>query len=184
MLDHNYLSLCYFIMLSRDQVLRISLCSVPIHYQFTQLLQLKLMECMKGTWENLSLRYTILIIIERISFIVSVISLFEIYFILSLKVPFGDQSRLQSFPSLGSQSFTIEGTGLYHCACDVILSSVGWVSVTLGNKHVATVRAYTPSGKGMWLRQPSLVPEAIQERGRRSQKGNRTVFRGKSSIRN
>ncbi len=104
--------------------------------------------------------------------------------VLSWKVPFGDQSRLQSFPSLGSQSFTIEGTGLHHCVCDVILSSVGWVSVTLGNEQVATVRAYTPSGKGMWLRQPSLVPEAIQERGRRSQKGNRTVFRGKSSVRN
>ena len=99
-----------------------------------------------------------------------------------LQVPFGDESRLQRFPLLDYRTFTIKGVGLKHCSSDIILSSVGWASVTLGFEQTATVKAYTPQGKGMWVRTPSLVPDAIQERGRRSQKGNRTEFLGKRSL--
>lgn len=51
--------------------------------------------------------------------------------------------------------------------------------MTLGNGQEASIKAFTVNGKGVWLRDPSLVPEAIKERGRRSQKGNRTAFTGK-----
>ena len=106
-----------------------------------------------------------------------------ISFFFLFKVPFGDEDRLKQFPPLNYNSYNIKGSGLKYCCCDIMLSSVGWISVTFGYEQTITVKAYTPFGKGMSLRQPSLVPEAIQERGRRSQKGNRTAFLGKGSLR-
>ena len=90
------------------------------------------------------------------------------------------EGRLQSFPPLESQDFCLTGESWKRSTVDIVLSSAGWVSVTLGPELVATVRGHTPHGKGMVIRTPSLYPEAINERGKRSKSGNsRAMFTGK-----
>jgi hypothetical protein len=38
-------------------------------------------------------------------------------------------------------------------AADIVLSSSGWVMVTTGEGEVCRFLAYTPAGKGIWLRE-------------------------------
>ena len=101
------------------------------------------------------------------------------YISIHIQVPTGDIERLNSFPSLEGIEFVVNGIGWNQCACDIILSSVGWVGVTLGVDERAAVKCYTPQGKGMFMREPSLFPSAVTERGKRSQKGNKTAFYNK-----
>ena len=49
----------------------------------------------------------------------------------------------------------------------------------VGQGQVLTLRAYTPGGNGVHCRTPSLFPTAVNERGKRSQKGNRSAFTGR-----
>lgn len=94
----------------------------------------------------------------------------------------GDSDRLSQFPQLESLEFELTGIGWKQCLGDIILSSAGWIAVTIGEGQVIKVQGHTPKGKGIYTRTPSLFPNAINERGRRSQKGNRTVFRGKKTL--
>lgn len=43
---------------------------------------------------------------------------------------------------------------------DIILSSVGWVSVNLPRNEEAEFHAWTPECRGISIRQPSLLPYA------------------------
>ena len=61
----------------------------------------------------------------------------------------------------------------------MILSSAGWVGVTIGEGKAMQLKAYTPLGKGVFVREPPLFPLAVNERGKRSRKGNRSAFKGK-----
>ena len=72
---------------------------------------------------------------------------------------------MESFPPLGSQDFTIKGIGWDTSAADVVLSSVGWVSVTAGVGSLVTVKAHTPNAVGLYIRQPALLPTSVQRRG-------------------
>lgn len=100
-------------------------------------------------------------------------------FCISMQIPIGDSERLAAFPALQSQDLTLRGTGWTQSAADVVLSSAGWVAVMAGSRQEVTLRAYTPGGKGIYLREPALFPDAVKERGKRSQKGNRTAFKGR-----
>ena len=86
---------------------------------------------------------------------------------------------MSHFPPLESQALTIRGTGWKASSADVILSSAGWVAVTLGQDNQALLKAYTPNGKGIFVRRPALFPLAVNDRGKRSRKGNRSSFKGK-----
>ena len=72
---------------------------------------------------------------------------------------------METFPPLGSQDFTIKGIGWDTSAADVVLSSVGWVSVTAGVESLVTVKAHTPNAVGLHVRQPALLPTSVQRRG-------------------
>ena len=72
---------------------------------------------------------------------------------------------METFPPLGSQDFTIKGIGWDTSAADVVLSSVGWVSVTAGVESLVTVKAHTPNAVGLHIRQPALLPTSVQRRG-------------------
>lgn len=98
-----------------------------------------------------------------------------------LKVPIGGHLRMETFPNLETKQLTIEGIGWNKSACDVILSSVGWVAVTAGRHAHLEIGTSTPLGKGMHLRTPSLFPDAIQDRGKRSCRDGRRSFRGQVS---
>lgn len=95
------------------------------------------------------------------------------------QIPAGTAERIEVFPSLDSQQFSVHGLGWKHSAADVVLSSAGWVAVTIGHSKEAILRAYTPLGKGIYVRKPSLFPEEVNQRGKRSQKGNRSSFKGR-----
>jgi hypothetical protein len=45
----------------------------------------------------------------------------------------------------------------------------GWVSVTSGMERIAHLKCFTPGAKGLCLRQPSLLSQAVNQRGRRLQ---------------
>lgn len=103
--------------------------------------------------------------------------------ILNVQIPIGEGDRMDNFPPLESQQLTVHGTGWRASSADVILSSAGWVAVTIGQNKEAQLRAYTPRGKGIFVREPPLFPLAVNNRGKRSQKGNRSAFKGKAKKR-
>ena len=80
---------------------------------------------------------------------------------------------------LEPQELTIRGKGWKASTADVILSSAGWVAVTIGQDKAMQLKAYTPLGKGIFVRRPPIFPLAINDRGKRSRKGNRSSFKGK-----
>lgn len=86
---------------------------------------------------------------------------------------------MDHFPQLKSEQLTIHGTGWKASTADIVLSSAGWVSITIGQGKPALLRAHTPRGKGIFVRDPPLFPLAVNQRGKRSQKGNRSAFKGK-----
>lgn len=83
-----------------------------------------------------------------------------------------------SLDTLLPQDLLVRGEGWRHSAADVVLSSAGWVSVTLGENQMAKLVAYTPGGRGVFVRRPALFPDAVNKRGKREKIGNRTKFRG------
>ena len=86
---------------------------------------------------------------------------------------------MDHFPPLESEQLTIHGTGWKASTADVVLSSAGWVAITIGQGRAAQLRAHTPQGKGIFVRDPPLFPLAVNQRGKRFQKGNRSAFKGK-----
>lgn len=86
-------------------------------------------------------------------------------FDLGLQIPFDGKERMETFPPFGSQDFTIKGIGWDTSAADVVLSSVGWVSVTAGSGSLVTLKAHTPNAVGLHIRQPALLPTSVQRRG-------------------
>lgn len=83
-------------------------------------------------------------------------------------VPFGGEDRLKMWPKLESgEEITVIGDGDKVSCADVTLSSAGWVSIT-GNLGVEyRLRAWTPEKRGIKLRQPSVLPDAVNIRGKR-----------------
>lgn len=100
---------------------------------------------------------------------------------LSPQIPTGDSERLAHFPPLSPTPLTITGSGWDRACSDVILSSAGWVGVTAGEGDNVKILAYTLNGKGLYVRSPSLFPDAVNERGKRLQKGNKTMFKGRKN---
>lgn len=84
-----------------------------------------------------------------------------------LGVPIGSQERLRHFPPLVPKEIDLKGITWTESCADIVLSSAGWVSVTMGEAEECVLKAYTPAGKGIFVRQPSLLPFAVRMRGRR-----------------
>jgi succinate dehydrogenase flavin-adding protein (antitoxin of CptAB toxin-antitoxin module)/GTP-binding protein EngB required for normal cell division len=79
-----------------------------------------------------------------------------------LGVPFGDEVRLAAWPGL-----ECSGPDHYIRACpnnmgaaDVVFSSFGWALVNLTRGQECIVRAFTPGGKGVFVRDPPLLAKA------------------------
>jgi len=72
---------------------------------------------------------------------------------------------MASFPDLQGVGFTITGIGWRESAADIVLSNIGWVSVTAGQQADVQVTAYTPNGKGLLMREPALLPTSVNQRG-------------------
>ena len=90
-----------------------------------------------------------------------------------LKVPSTSKwgaSRLRDLPPLDYVDMEIDGISEQQCTCDVVLSSIGWVSFSQRVTLNYLVRAWTPAGKGIFLRDPPFLPYAVQLRGKRLKK--------------
>ncbi|VDK83484.1 unnamed protein product [Litomosoides sigmodontis] len=83
-----------------------------------------------------------------------------------LVVPAGDAERIARFPILKGSEMILQSPGSWKGCGDVVLSSVGWVCVTSRRGEVH-LQAHTPEGRGLFLRQPALLPFCAELRGSR-----------------
>jgi hypothetical protein len=77
----------------------------------------------------------------------------------------GSPERLQSFPPLEGVELQVDGRSSYESSCDVVLSSAGWISCAPRVADIYKVKAWTPNGRGIFVREPPFLPHAIQLRG-------------------
>ncbi|NXA11330.1 NOA1 protein, partial [Sapayoa aenigma] len=84
-----------------------------------------------------------------------------------LKVPMGGEERMKEFPPLVPQDITLKGIGTTEAVADIKLSSAGWVAVTAQAEEELLLRAYTPKGTGLVVREPPLLPYISTVRGSR-----------------
>lgn len=86
-----------------------------------------------------------------------------------LGVPSGGEERLADFPSLQGQEFEVDGVAHFEASCDIVFSSAGWISCVPKLYQICRVRAWTPGGKGIYVRDPPFLPFAHLLKGRRIQ---------------
>ncbi|NXT29654.1 NOA1 protein, partial [Syrrhaptes paradoxus] len=84
-----------------------------------------------------------------------------------LKVPMGGEERMKEFPPLVPQDITLKGVGTTEAVADIKLSSAGWVAVTAHAEDKLLLRAYTPEGTALVVREPPLLPYISTIRGAR-----------------
>ncbi|NWT05888.1 NOA1 protein, partial [Mionectes macconnelli] len=84
-----------------------------------------------------------------------------------LKVPMGGEERMKEFPPLVHQDITLKGIGTTEAVADIKLSSAGWVAVTAHAEEELLLRAYTPKGTSLVVREPPLLPYISSIRGSR-----------------
>ncbi|XP_049670555.1 nitric oxide-associated protein 1 [Accipiter gentilis] len=84
-----------------------------------------------------------------------------------LKVPMGGEERMKEFPPLVPQDITLKGIGTTEAVADIKLSSAGWVAVTAHTEEKLLLRAYTPKGTTLVVREPPLLPYISTIRGAR-----------------
>lgn len=82
-------------------------------------------------------------------------------------MPENNADRLSKWPALESgDALTITGIDWKVSVADVILSSAGWIAVTPGPECSCKVKGWTPGGRGIYLRTPSLLSQAVNLRGK------------------
>uniref|UniRef100_A0A183DWH8 G domain-containing protein n=1 Tax=Gongylonema pulchrum TaxID=637853 RepID=A0A183DWH8_9BILA len=83
-----------------------------------------------------------------------------------LVVPFGNAERIARFPDLELVELTLKSSGSSKGCGDIVLSSLGWICVTSRPGEIR-IRAHTPEGRGIFLRNPPILPHCAQLRGSR-----------------
>ncbi|XP_055618225.1 nitric oxide-associated protein 1 [Toxorhynchites rutilus septentrionalis] len=85
-----------------------------------------------------------------------------------LLVPRSDPERLAKWPRLECPpDILLTGTDKHISVADIVLSSAGWIAIALPTGMEATFRAWTPEKRGIYVRQPSLLPHGMNLRGKR-----------------
>lgn len=84
-----------------------------------------------------------------------------------LGIPIGNKDRLMRLPSLVGRQFSVEGTNPNIAIADVQLSSLGWISISPKEGETVQMTAYTPGGRGLYIRSPSLMPHHTMYSGKR-----------------
>ncbi|XP_002731875.2 nitric oxide-associated protein 1-like [Saccoglossus kowalevskii] len=88
------------------------------------------------------------------------------------KVPVCREDRPATFPPLIPKDITITGIGWKESTADVLFSSAGWAAVTIANDVRVKLKVYTPNGWGCILREPALLPFAVNMRGKKQRRTN------------
>ena len=92
-----------------------------------------------------------------------------------------DMKRLHDFPKLVGKTLMVDGIGKEESSCDIVLSSAGWISCSPGVAEIFKVKAWTPGGRGVTIREPPFLPEAVKLRGPRIKRTPAFLF-GKSFV--
>jgi len=82
-------------------------------------------------------------------------------------IPRGNEERLSEFPPLLPREFEVRGESHKYSCADIVISATGWVAITAGQGAFCNLVVHSPGGKGMYLRQPALLPYAINTKGKR-----------------
>ncbi|XP_012270544.1 nitric oxide-associated protein 1 [Orussus abietinus] len=85
----------------------------------------------------------------------------------ALVIPINDPERLKIWPDLAPKDLTVTGIDLRESAADVLLSSAGWIAITPDYSQRVTLKAWTPEGRGIYLRSPALLRKSVILRGAR-----------------
>ncbi|XP_076231537.1 nitric oxide-associated protein 1 [Calliopsis andreniformis] len=80
-------------------------------------------------------------------------------------VPINDPKRLEVWPRLESKEMQLTGIHRNQSVADVVLSSIGWIAITPHENENVTIRAWTPQGRGIYLRTPALLSKSVFHRG-------------------
>ncbi|XP_062538542.1 nitric oxide-associated protein 1 [Armigeres subalbatus] len=85
-----------------------------------------------------------------------------------LRVPRAGPERLAKWPALqAGPDILLCGEEKHISVADVVLSSAGWISINLSADSEAVFRAWTPERRGIFVRQPALLPFGMRLRGKR-----------------
>lgn len=90
-----------------------------------------------------------------------------------LQPPVRTAEDMKAFPPLVPQDFIVRGVGWHMSGKDLVLGGLAWVSFTYKYEGEIRVKAHTPEGTTMYLRD-SLDPTAVASRG--SRKGDSAVY--------
>ncbi|KAK1127682.1 hypothetical protein K0M31_003177 [Melipona bicolor] len=81
-------------------------------------------------------------------------------------VPVNDPERLKAWPKLlESKEMKVVGMDREESVADVVLSSIGWIAITPFENETALLKAWTPQGRGIYLRSPALLSKSVSLRG-------------------
>lgn len=86
------------------------------------------------------------------------------------KVPTPEEERLKTWPELqsttdGDLEIASEGSALI--SGDIVLSCCGWIGINVEENYRAVIKAWTPGGRGIYLRQPAMLPSGLRLKGSR-----------------
>ncbi|CAK9796895.1 Nitric oxide-associated protein 1 [Anthophora plagiata] len=76
-------------------------------------------------------------------------------------VPANDSERLKVWPKLESKELEVVTGVRGESVADVVLSSIGWIAVTPYVNETASLKAWTPQGRGIYLRRPALLSKSV-----------------------
>lgn len=85
----------------------------------------------------------------------------------SFRVPINNPDRLRMWPGLKGKWLEATGIGKNESCADVVLSNAGWVGICADEDEKVKIKAWTVDGRGIYLRNPSLLPKAVTHRGPR-----------------
>lgn len=85
-----------------------------------------------------------------------------------LGVPMGSEERFIEWPNLETtDEIVVEGIEKHISCADILLSSAGWLGINLPSQATGVFRAWTPEKRGIKVRIPALIPNALVLRGTR-----------------
>jgi nitric oxide-associated protein 1 len=79
------------------------------------------------------------------------------------------ENRLKNWPKLEStyNEIVVEGVDKHISTCDFVMSSAGWIGANLPREKTGKFRPYTLGGRGIHVRNPSILPNGWVLRGQR-----------------
>lgn len=76
-------------------------------------------------------------------------------------------NQYETFPEFKPKDFSfVCDNGWRYSSADIVFSSAGFATITAAKNDGIRIRAYTPDGRGIVLRRPSLMPYAVNWRGK------------------